>query len=1806
MYADKMKRKVARVAPLRLSPNEEMLLLKQERERRRKLRLQQVREQERFIAQQIRQDVKERRELQLQQLAEELRAEWQTEQDEKLRELEKVYQSSLRAIGEGHRQAKENEPDVEALEKQAAANRKKAEMRHREALKELKQHKENDLKDRMWHIKARMKALHIEKERAAKIASLPPPPPDPLENLEVLKKLPSVKISNIDNFSVSHYHLPEPYVDREMDREQPDARALAVEESKRLDALQKEVEIERRDQLEKAQLRGSHAIKMVHLTQDRDKFLKELEHMQQDDLARRRQIVSQMPQQLFEPAYRRAEVLEDWQRDLESAFEDMYTRGQKMKGDLVLHLKPQPLPVPSIKSLDEDLDLSVEPELVSESEPQSGSSEEVISLVRPPDGSREPQSRLVLKKLLNKIKTQKDQWCAKSDAETVSDTLESGSLPIMKEEFGIQPGTDQERNMAAVSVPQDDMTDHTVLAGDAVLLHPQEQAMQIRMAADRQKKMEEIERQKKEQLDLLERLEEQRKSIEAELTKAKLEVQEARRLEEGGQANACVQDTREPTAAEPEHLDVVPPAVEASCSTESPHIQIIRDYQQRLLQQNRQHKQSVDEARKRLHEYQLLLKKRYSHLSIREFPTESQNDTKAPPGLICKTKESSHMVVLDTSHEQIGTFNASLLPSMPISRQSSLQSVKPSTTVCRTSELVQSESASLSTSQGQHVNVRSLSTCPVTEQHGPRPHAFTHEKTPVNVQNTTSKVLTGISELLYNKESNEETIGVDKEYQSPEESRVKPQDAVTQSESQSSLSSLWDTSSDSYYPLPSVISLGLPQVESTVSDTTKPQVAPQPLPWSFGDFSSVQEFRERLISSTSQIQSQQDHLKELQGQLDKQRDSLLFKQKIQEEHLLQKQKALEEQMRKHQESLEQYLGGTTDGQRTLPDDLGQMPQKDCFSLMSSLLNALEGDEDVQFENAGGLFKGPGREQRRRSSKPPVTKTKLGPMLTQHELSAILEVETPTSGRCSSVGAPELKKSWSGLKDRPGGEALLIPKDHYLENSSNSSLLDLDLSRISTSSKDRSSNDSLTSQRSLPKLSWREILSLEANSSQLLKDTDQSQNSELQTGMPSYPSRAGIDFHVPLPVPDPSHWFIPTDLSLMQGSTEQSKPDTSFSPYVLTLEPFSDHLSTTTISTGSFLTSENSVRSPLNPECISDLQRCNYSIIRQMPDMSPIPAGTCCPVPSRLSDSKSTESSPNSDEHRSHIQQIIEKYTKDLSLSLERNLSFHAPTAAADVSAEDGNQYSMTFHPLDPKPDFNISTPSYALSGNSRSSQCSNQFSQISPSIQESSCQQSPISSNQHNNQSTISSPGLRSSQSVESVAKSPTEINQTLDSSASFHPLYPERTLNETNPTMENEESSVCVLSNLSTRTLNREGLSTSSETPQEQIPRYGNVTPPSVEILRGGNENLIEDHGSFHTLLATQTTITDSVLSEHPITDLSVKKNGSPYQFKEFYTNKDLKVDRFTERNYIPDQEKCERSLHLKQNFPPRIALVAECDSSSQTKCERFSDGIHTESSINNSSVNPLTLFPSSCSTFSLASHISEWGKGSACGIMEEPDLTLVSLNDSSVVGSESFTSATIASKHCEEQSSVESGFHPLTAEVDASGVTLPDWSSAGLCVTEESLSQHFTEMNLEISSSSGNLQEAFLRKKKDFVERSAKRLENLKQKDGTSNKTNFKPSLNPASNKPLELSNNSAPAALSDVGQLKKVVEVRVCSPEDRKLTELEMQQRTIRLYNQLDEVKARKEEMMRQKSYAKNREKAKEFKKKTLEKLRSKKIQ
>ncbi|NXO23657.1 CE295 protein, partial [Cisticola juncidis] len=242
-----------------------------------------------------------------------------------------------------------------------------------------------------------------------------------------------------------------------------------------------------------------------------------------------------------------------------------------------------------------------------------------------------------------------------------------------------------------------------------------------------------------------------------------------------------------------------------------------------------------------------------------------------------------------------------------------------------------------------------------------------------------------------------------------------------------------------------------------------------------------------------------------------------------------------------------------------------------------------------------------------------------------------------------------------------------------------------------------------------------------------------------------------------------------------------------------------------------------------------------------------------------------------------------------------------------------------------------------------------------------------------------------------------------------------------------------------------------------------------------------------------------------------------------------------------------------------------------------------------------------------------------SGCGIMEEPELTLISSNDISIVESdtghanqERMKEDAMDNSACVGQSEYnvfteEREFLPLAPDADFSACIRPDSSSKAQSPTESHCPSHQTAvMQLEFAATPGSLQKSFLKRKQNFIQESLKRVEAIKSKDRENEKLEAR-KLRRGKSQNLK-SRQKESGLLSGkngalANQLKKV-KVKLSSPEDRKSGETEMYQRTSRLYNQLAEVKIRNEEKTRQETYAKNREKAKEFQKKMLEKLRAKK--
>ncbi|NXE53402.1 CE295 protein, partial [Casuarius casuarius] len=246
--------------------------------------------------------------------------------------------------------------------------------------------------------------------------------------------------------------------------------------------------------------------------------------------------------------------------------------------------------------------------------------------------------------------------------------------------------------------------------------------------------------------------------------------------------------------------------------------------------------------------------------------------------------------------------------------------------------------------------------------------------------------------------------------------------------------------------------------------------------------------------------------------------------------------------------------------------------------------------------------------------------------------------------------------------------------------------------------------------------------------------------------------------------------------------------------------------------------------------------------------------------------------------------------------------------------------------------------------------------------------------------------------------------------------------------------------------------------------------------------------------------------------------------------------------------------------------------------------------------------------------------------GIMEEPELTLISSNDISIaesdvehISQEKTKEDKISNPACVDQSEFnffaeEREFLPLAQDADYSVFRRPESSSNAQSPNEGAFPSHqaavfftknwkrwhfslsFLVMLLEFASVPGSLQASFLKRKKNFIQKSLRRIEEIKNKE----RKNEKPKAGQFQRRKTEMLSRQKESSLTSgkkgaaTNQLKKVGEVKVSSPEDRKSAEVEMHQRTSRLYNQLAEVKIRKEERTRQETYAKNREKAKEFQK------------
>ncbi|NXL51628.1 CE295 protein, partial [Podilymbus podiceps] len=129
-------------------------------------------------------------------------------------------------------------------------------------------------------------------------------------------------------------------------------------------------------------------------------------------------------------------------------------------------------------------------------------------------------------------------------------------------------------------------------AENSVLIHPQEHAAKIRKDEKRQKWNEQIEQQKQEQLALLKQLEEERARLEADFLKIQMQtcLEEAKKKKEEEEQGQLVQSHSVPSTDQQKEVECETGNNTVSkprSPREDSHLQMIHNYQQRLLQQNR-------------------------------------------------------------------------------------------------------------------------------------------------------------------------------------------------------------------------------------------------------------------------------------------------------------------------------------------------------------------------------------------------------------------------------------------------------------------------------------------------------------------------------------------------------------------------------------------------------------------------------------------------------------------------------------------------------------------------------------------------------------------------------------------------------------------------------------------------------------------------------------------------------------------------------------------------------------------------------------------------------------------------------------------------------------------------------------------------------------------------------------------------------------------------------------------------------------------------------------------------------------------
>ncbi|KAK3885276.1 hypothetical protein Pcinc_010496 [Petrolisthes cinctipes] len=299
---------------LRPSPNEVEETLREEKQKWRIFRMQQVREQAREEAQRVLSGVRNQESHIKLNMKQDLNLKWQEKKRKEVQRLQREFEENTRTIGQAHKLA-EQQPDVEkVLAERQQHNKQVAAQRGQEARKVEKDQMNQQKHEKERLLQQRQEAVNKEKLRAARVANLPTPQAFKMKK-PVVKKVAKVQLHEAGTFTTTTYIPSNVNIEKEIWSTVPDARMAAEREAavqvEKEKAKMKEAEEEERKRKERGQ-KALAKVRVIRLAQELVAGL--------DDAQRRHQLSAYFgdaPPTVFEVEVRDAKQ----QREMEKAVE---------------------------------------------------------------------------------------------------------------------------------------------------------------------------------------------------------------------------------------------------------------------------------------------------------------------------------------------------------------------------------------------------------------------------------------------------------------------------------------------------------------------------------------------------------------------------------------------------------------------------------------------------------------------------------------------------------------------------------------------------------------------------------------------------------------------------------------------------------------------------------------------------------------------------------------------------------------------------------------------------------------------------------------------------------------------------------------------------------------------------------------------------------------------------------------------------------------------------------------------------------------------------------------------------------------------------------------------------------------------------------------------------------------------------------------------------------------------------------------------------------------------------------------------